>query len=405
MIRRLATWVWQVDWLVIPIAFLLLFTSRWIWVGFVGAGALILYRWARTGSLLPAGAATLPLLILLGMTGIGFAISPARDLAVVSAAQVVAGVTIYLTLSRRIQTPVDLGRAAALLVLLGLGFALVAPFTVNWAHKIFVFDLVYSRPWLRLPDTTNPNILAGAIALCVPMALGLLGQRASWQRLLGACSLVPMIFVLVLLQSRGAWFALAIGFGVWLTLYQKWFLPLIPLALIGAFAVNALLGGPSPAQLVYGEIGTETVGTLVQRQELWSQAIYLIRESPLLGIGLGAWKTISPYVWPYSAAQPGRVFNHAHNLFLQVALDTGLVGLAAFGVLLALGVRNAWQAYRSNFQRPLAIGLLAAFAVLLVHGLGDVIVWGTAKSGIVLWILLSLSYGLEQIWRAEKGRL
>ena len=89
--------------------------------------------------------------------------------------------------------------------------------------------------------------------------------------------------------------------------------------------------------------------------------------------------------------------NHTHNLFLQVALDTGLLGFAAFVVLLFLAVRSTWHAVNTGGERHLAIGILAAFTVLMVHGLGDVVVWGSAKSGIFLWVLLGFAAGLDQI--------
>ena len=127
------------------------------------------------------------------------------------------------------------------------------------------------------------------------------------------------------------------------------------------------------------------------------QAVYLIRQSPFVGIGLDAFPRIGPFVWPNSPSQPGPAFNHAHNLFLQIALDTGLFGLAAFVALWFDAIRATLSIWRTKVDTHLAIGILAAFAVVFVHGLGDVVVWGTAKSSVVLWILFALAFGFDKV--------
>jgi O-antigen ligase len=223
------------------------------------------------------------------------------------------------------------------------------------------------------------------------MALALIaqGNSAGWRKL-GIVSLPVICFAVLFLESRGAMFALAAGFAAWLTLYRRWFLPLIPIAVIALLLLNAARNGPSVGQMLYGSIGTPKTGTFIERTAMWSQAAYLIRQAPLTGIGLGAYSQIAPYEFPYSAQQPGPSPNHVHNLFFQVALDTGVFGAVAFIALVLYAVHSTWRAYRANFERDLAIGLLAAFVVLLVHGLGDTIVWGTAKASIILWVLLGL---------------
>ncbi len=399
LIRRFAVVLdRRASWLAIPIALLLLFPSPWMSVGFIAVLGLFTVRWVAKTRPLPATQANLAILILLAMTTVSFALSPAQDLGVVTAGQVVAGVTIFFVVFDQIHSSTDLWHVAAVLVALGILLVLATPFTVAWSpNKLFGLSEFYNRVWPRLPKTTNPNILAGALAPIVPIALALIVSGERRWRMLGATALAPLIITLVLLQSRGALFALAIGLGIWVALYRRWVVPLIPLALLAALVVNAMIPDGVPlTQVVYGNIGTSTAGSFVQRQDLWIQAIYLIRASPFVGIGLGAYPRIAPYAWPYSPAQPGLIVTHAHNLFLQVALDTGILGLAAFVVVMLLAMRSAWNAYRSDAARHLAIGALAAFAVLWVHGMGDVVVWGT-KSSIVLWILLALAIGFDKI--------
>ncbi|MBI4787225.1 MAG: O-antigen ligase family protein [Chloroflexi bacterium] len=368
-------------WLVIPIALLLLFPSAWMVWGFVAALGLYLARWVALGSPVPATTLNLPILLLLAMVAVGWLLSPAPELAPITAAQAVASVTLFFVLADRLHSAADLWRVAAALVVLGVLFALAAPFTVNLEiHKYFRLPEQYVDLWPRLGKVTNANILAGAIAPIVPIAVALIAQSESRWRVWGAVSLAPMVGMLFLLQSRGALFALAVGLVVWVALYRRWLLPVLPVGLTLALFVNNTVTGQSVAQFLYGDVSAQTLRSFGQRQDIWVQAIYLLRESPLLGIGLGAFPRVTNVAWP-----------HAHNLFLQVALDTGLLGFGAFVALLAVTARTMWNAYRAPVERHLATGILAALTVVVVHGLGDVVVWGTAKSSIVLWIVLALA--------------
>lgn len=383
----------QAHWLALPIALLLLFPSSWMWLGFLAAPVLWLARWRARGAPFPALGVNLPLVIFLTMVALGLVITPAPDLAIATVGQLIAGVTIFFALTDYLNEPKRIWVVASALVMLGVAFALIAPFTVSWsANKLFGLPAFYEAWWPHLREETNPNILAGALAPIVPLALALVVQGERRRQILGAIALAPILLILILLQSRGAVFGLAMGLVVWLALYNRWVLPFVPLGLLAILAINHAMGAVSLANLFYGETNAGSPGTLLQRQDLWLQSLFLIRQSPVFGIGLSGYPRVAPITWPHSPAQPGGSPNHAHNLFLQIALDTGVVGLAAFTAILWLALRSVWTARLVQTQRHLAIALFASLSVLMVHGLGDVIVWGTAKSSIVMWVVLAMAF-------------
>lgn len=383
-------------WLALPIALLLLFPSPWMWLGFLAAPVLWLARWRAHGTPFPATVLNLPLVIFLTMVAFGFALTPAPDLALATVGQLIAGVTIFFALIDYLDEPQHIWIVTSSLAMLGVAFALVAPFTVSWsANKLFGLPAFYEAWWPHLAEETNPNILAGALAPIVPIALALVVQGERRRQILGAVALAPILLILILLQSRGAIFGLAIGLVVWLALYNRWVLPFVPFGILAILAINNAMGAVSLANLFYGETNTGSPGTLLQRQDLWLQSLFLIRQSPVFGIGLSGYPRLAPTAWPNSPTQPGGSPNHAHNLFLQLALDTGVLGLAAFTAMLWLALRSVWAARQVQTHRHLAIALFASLIVLIVHGLGDVIVWGTAKSSIVMWVLLAMALKIE----------
>ncbi len=386
-------------WVLVPIVSLLLFPSALSYIGFLLVPLFFLCRRMALGSWLPETRINLFILILLTMTAVGFAISSARELAVLTAAQVTAGITVFFFLIDQVNLPSDLARATGALVVLGLAIALVVPFITepNVEPLLGPIALTISQLAPKVQKLSNPNIVAGGLAIIVPMALALIAQKDRRWRVLGLVSFPVLSFAILFLESRGALFALAIGFAAWLTLYRRWVLPFVPLTVIALLVLNQARHGPSIGQVLYGTIGTPKSGTFIERQAMWAQAAYLIRESPIAGIGLGAYPRVAPYAFPYSPQQPGLSPNHAHNLFFQVALDTGIFGAVAFIALIFSAMHSTWRAYRARIERDLAIGLLAALVVLIVHGLGDTVVWGTAKTGVILWVLLGLGISFDKV--------
>ena len=178
-------------------------------------------------------------------------------------------------------------------------------------------------------------------------------------------------------------------------------MPVIPFAVLAVRAFNQISGRPTPAQFVYGKIGTPTGGTLTERQVMWAQSLTFLRQSPAPGLRLGAYSRIAPYAPPSSRAQPSLVQPHTHNLFLQVGLDTGVIGLPALAGLLVLAALSAGPAYRAAVERDLAIALLAALTFGLVHCLGDVVVWRTAKPSLLWWLILATCLGLDKFVKAR----
>ena len=84
---------------------------------------------------------------------------------------------------------------------------------------------------------------------------------------------------------------------------------------------------------------------------------------------------------------------HAHNLFLQVAVDLGIPGLIVWLAILLGAIYSAWQAQREaarsklGWMRGFAVGLLACQAALVVHGMVDAVTWGMVRPAPLVWLV------------------
>jgi putative inorganic carbon (HCO3(-)) transporter len=186
--------------------------------------------------------------------------------------------------------------------------------------------------------------------------------------------------------SRGAWIGVAAALVVTTIIRSK---RAAVLALTGALllAVLVLLGQlnliPDVVSERFSGVGdyfgfvdvrgvpvNDANFAIVERMAHWQAAWNMFNDHPWLGIGIGNYAAVYPaYALPHWDDPLG----HAHNYYLNVLAESGIVGLAAYLVLWGAIFWTAWRAVRST--RGLAQGIAAgAFGVLIalsVHNLFD----------------------------------
>jgi len=143
----------------------------------------------------------------------------------------------------------------------------------------------------------------------------------------------------------------------------------------------------------------DVTGTAAGRFEAWQRALYMIQDFPYTGIGLNMFPYVGDALYPYFLLGPNAKVPHAHNNFLQVAVDLGIPGLVAYLALLATFCFCTWRVYwgsQSRSTRLLTAGLFSGMLAHQVYGLTDAITLG-AKPGFMLWIILGLMAALYNL--------
>jgi putative inorganic carbon (hco3(-)) transporter len=143
------------------------------------------------------------------------------------------------------------------------------------------------------------------------------------------------------------------------------------------------------------ETAVGDLSTLDFRREVWLWGVTAVEEFPITGTGLGTFRRVAPERYPMAVPDDFDIA-HAHNIFLQVALDTGLPGLVAYMSLLVITGLIGWRVASDKVEyRPLVLGLLAALIALHVYGLGDALAPGS-KPAVVFWLILGLIAGMDR---------
>ncbi len=282
----------------------------------------------------------------------------------------------------------------------------------------------------------NPNIAAGILEIALPVDLALAwsllseeGSKTSQiaavyplsatnggsRRFLRLIGLVVVLvagsviaFGLLMTTSRGAGLALA-GLGIG-SLALWWFgspqarrlggriwapigviaLSVGVIALAGLGWLNSLL---EPIQ---------AGNSAISRAELWGQSVGLIRDYIFTGAGLGVFPMV---LSTYALLSNNVSLTHAHNLFLQVWLEQGLLGFVAFVWIVIQFYRWAIREGTDAEIRLgwLAVGGIAATSVMLLHGLVDVLLY-SSRGLPLLFVPMALAIAGQKAAKAGRRK-
>jgi O-antigen ligase len=177
----------------------------------------------------------------------------------------------------------------------------------------------------------NQNDYSFIILMVLPFAyLYLRICQRSWQRLMVIALLLACGVGMLLSLSRGGILALMLECAliVCLTMCgRRRVMVLVALGLLGTIAVvHQFVAREANQAGQYTEADSET-----SRYELWRAARAVFVAHPVLGVGSRRFSEYASRYAPISHDNRGKV---AHNTYLEVAADTGLVGLIAFVFLL-----------------------------------------------------------------------
>lgn len=128
-----------------------------------------------------------------------------------------------------------------------------------------------------------------------------------------------------------------------------------------------------------GTTGNEiSSGDLNGRLELWTQGIVSFEKHPLLGVGSNMYRTVN-------------VENKvAHNSFISVLVELGLVGFILFGFVLAAAIRQIFN--QPTWEKRMWLAVLAGWAIA-----ASTLTWEYRKpTWLFLCLIVASSYVIDQ---------
>jgi O-antigen ligase len=199
---------------------------------------------------------------------------------------------------------------------------------------------------------------------CVPLLWLVVETRGKARLAYGfVCGVTAL--ALVLTFSRGAWLAFAAALAVFVFTHRplRTILVLIPLVVLAAIvAPQAIIDrvttgfGERAESVLHSRSDELTAGRVAS----WRLLAPEVARSPIVGRGIGS------TAWSQPVANRTYVHIHPHNMFLAIAMDLGIAGLACMLALYAIYLRAFRRLARDPKLDPLMRAFFAGAAASLV---------------------------------------
>lgn len=292
-----------------------------------------------------------------------------------------------------------------LLVLVGTAVALYG------LYQYFFYDPANAGSWIdsdMFSDITNrvystldnPNVLAEYLLLITPFAAAcFLNGKKFWKKAFYLCCLAAMIVCMVLTFSRGGYIGLILAAAVFIVMLDARFILVGILALVALYFVL-----PQTIIERFASIGNMSDGSTSYRVFIWLGTIAMLKDYWLSGIGPGnaAFNSVYPAYGYNTISAP-----HAHNLYLQLMCDAGILGLILFLLIVFSYFRTAFTAFSSERDKPSRIYLIAAVSAVsgfLLQGMTDYSFYNNRVT-LFFWVIIGLGAALTRRSKMEEGSL
>ena len=288
--------------------------------------------------------------------------------------------------------------------------------TIGGLYGIYCLKMnigVYDRGIKRITSFfSNPNSFANTLTLLVPFTLGFLFSKYKrFTKILIAWMLAIIITGVIISYSRKTFFTLLVGIFMFVLIFFK-----REQKIFAAFSAVVLLLGatyifPDSVKYRYWSriaslFEAESAQELdIGRTETAKAGLVMMQENPVFGVGLGGFGLAYYNIAGYSSDIELVASRHsdeealgAHNLYIEVGGQLGVVGLLIFLIFILMAYRDAGVAeyYFRIRGKPNLEAIAVSFKVFIVLYLFLGIFSGVLYSKL-FWITVPLSAVMRKV--------
>ncbi|HPQ39982.1 MAG TPA: O-antigen ligase family protein, partial [bacterium] len=233
-------------------------------------------------------------------------------------------------------------------------------------------------------------------SMVMPIALSRFLCTRGWRRTVALIVLLLCLAFMLVTMSRGAWISSLLAVMVLAALKDRRMLVLLLIGVLSApwFLPPDIIERATTITKIFSIDENESFG---DRIWMWRSAVQMIRDHPWLGAGYGnrIFQRLYPdYIYPQSS---GIIFENAHNLYLQIIVEMGFLGLISFLSILAV---IFWLIFVQFRRKPLPmiesqlLGIAGSYAVFLTFSFTTFRFEN--EIGILFWILAGCAVSLHR---------
>lgn len=246
----------------------------------------------------------------------------------------------------------------------------------------------------------NPNNLGQILMMMLPFYVAIfMGSKSFIKRFIIFGFAMPPLIALGLTYSRSSWIGFAVAMFMFVV-FTNW--RLIPLFILGGIAAIPVL-----PQSIYNRILTIFTGdsSVGYRGLIFATVEPMLEKYWFSGVGLGT-DVFMSIVRNYPL-HTGVVPPHTHNLYLQIWIETGLVGIVVFLGFMINAFKRAVKTVKimtetsDNYVKYIIIAGVSSLAGILTVGLAEYI-WYYPRVMIIFWVVVGLLFAANKIAEQEK---
>lgn len=244
----------------------------------------------------------------------------------------------------------------------------------------------------------NPNTFAEVLILLLPLLAALiLCSRHWWSRLLAAGAFAAGVTALGMTYSRASWVGCACAAVVFVFLWKPKLLPV--------FLALCVLCVPLLPDTIWNRlltIGNTADTTMNSRFPLWKAALAVIARSPVTGAGLGT-AAVQEYIAANDLYHEYAPYVHAHNIYLELWVEAGVLGFTGLCASALWNVKNAARQVRhcaDSAARTITAACAASLCGTMVAGLADY-PWNYPRVMSMFWFVFAMALAGVKICRKE----
>ncbi len=283
-----------------------------------------------------------------------------------------------------------------------VAFIGIAQYFLGFAPSGWVDVSLFSSITQRTVSVfNNPNILGVYLAAMFPMALMLTMSRFERKvRILGGIIASYIVISTILTYSRSAWLALIAGAVLFaVTISPRGILWLVP---AGLATVALALIFPDTVGVRLLNFVSISDSANNYRIDVWNSSWRLLSDTYWFGIGWGEEAFRNAYI--NYGSQGTQYAMHSHSLYLQIAIQTGIVGLAVFTISVFTVIRKCFSIPGdTKSHNALYVNGKAAISgavAIMIAGVFDY-TWYNFRVFFVFWALLAFACAVANINRKE----
>jgi O-antigen ligase len=159
--------------------------------------------------------------------------------------------------------------------------------------------------------------------------------------------------------------------------------------------VGLIFFGPN---IILLRLTSNDQGSAQSRITLAQTALEIIKDHPLLGVGLNNYISAMHQYGQIDLRNNGPTL--VHNVYLLITAETGLLGGAAFVLLLAFVLINCWRVFiksKDDTISAISIGLFSGVIALAVHALSDYAIFADSRVKTQFWLLIAIVAAIVKI--------